>query len=110
MQLLLRLAPILPLIAIVSILVYAWPGLEESFRAFSRRILTPFSDAEAPVPAVPVVSLPWLGWLLGLLGLVAGAPSPAPAPGPLFAPAPPRPPARPDTPPPPPPPPRRGRG
>jgi len=72
MQVLLRLAPILPLIAIVSILVYAWPGLEESFRAFSRRILTPFSDAEAPVPAVPVVSLPWLGWLLGLLGLVAG--------------------------------------
>jgi hypothetical protein len=72
MQVLLRLVPILPLIAVVSILVYAWPGLEESFLAFSRRILTPLSDGEAPVPAIPVVSLPWLGWLLGLVGLVAG--------------------------------------
>lgn len=72
MQVLLRLVPILPLIAIVSILAYAWPGLEESFLAFSRRILTPLSDGEAPVPAIPVVSLPWLGWLLGLVGLVAG--------------------------------------
>jgi Domain of unknown function (DUF4129) len=72
MQVLLRLVPILPLIAIVSILAYAWPGLEESFLAFSRRILTPLSDGEATVPAIPVVSLPWLGWLLGLVGLVAG--------------------------------------
>jgi hypothetical protein len=71
-QVLLRLAPILPLIAVVSILAYAWPGLEESFLAFSRRILTPLSDAEAPVPPIPVVSLPWLGWLFGLVGLVAG--------------------------------------
>lgn len=72
MQGLLRLVPILPLIAVVSILAYAWPGLEESFLSFSRRILAPFSDGEALVPAIPVVSVPWLGWLLGLLGLVAG--------------------------------------
>jgi len=54
------------------ILVWAWPGLEESFMAFSRRILQPLSNAEAPAPEIPVVSLPWLGWLLGLVGLVAG--------------------------------------
>jgi Domain of unknown function (DUF4129) len=72
MQILVRLGSILPLIAIVAILVWAWPGLEESFMAFSRRILQPLSDAEAPAPEIPVVSLPWLGWLLGLAGLVAG--------------------------------------
>lgn len=72
MQILIRLASILPLIAIVAILVWAWPGLEASFMAFSRRILQPLSDAEAPAPDIPVVSLPWLGWLLGLVGLLAG--------------------------------------
>jgi uncharacterized protein DUF4129 len=72
MQILIRLVSILPLIAIVAILAWAWPGLEESFLAFSRRILTPLSDAEAPAPVIPVMSLPWLGWLLGLLGLAAG--------------------------------------
>lgn len=72
MQVLLRLVPVLPLIAIVSILAYAWPGLEESFLAFSRRILTPLSDGEVPAQPIPVVSLPWLGWLLGLVGLLAG--------------------------------------
>ena len=71
MQILIRLMSILPLIAIVAILVWAWPGLEESFLAFSRRILQPLSDAEAPAPEIPVVSLPWLGWLIGLVGLVA---------------------------------------
>jgi len=70
-QILIRLMSILPLIAIVAILVWAWPGLEESFLAFSRRILQPLSDAEAPAPEIPVVSLPWLGWLIGLVGLVA---------------------------------------
>jgi Domain of unknown function (DUF4129) len=72
LQILIRLASILPLIAIVAIVAWAWPGLEESFLAFSRRILQPLSDAEAPAPEIPVVSLPWLGWLLGLVGLVAG--------------------------------------
>src|SRR5262249_61647059 len=72
-QILIRLMSILPLIAIVAILVWAWPGLEESFLAFSRRILQPLSDAEAPAPEIPVVSLPWLRWLIRLVGLVAGA-------------------------------------
>src|SRR4029453_1220987 len=72
MQILIRLASILPLIPIVATLVWAWPGLEESFMAFSRRILQPLSDAEAPAPEIPVVSLPWLGWLFGLGGVVAG--------------------------------------
>jgi len=72
MQILIRLMSILPLIAIVAILVWAWPGLEASFLAFSHRILQPLSDAEAPAPEIPVVSLPWLGWLIGLVGLVAG--------------------------------------
>lgn len=71
MQILIRLMSILPLIAIVAVLVWAWPGLEASFLAFSRRILQPLSDAEAPAPEIPVVALPWLGWLIGLVGLVA---------------------------------------
>ena len=85
MQILIRLASLLPLIVIVAILAWAWPGLEDSFLAFSRRILQPLSDAEAPAPDIPVVPLPWLGWLLGLVGLVAGLASLAAALVLLFA-------------------------
>src|SRR5437879_8160226 len=44
MQVLLRLAPILAMLAIVSILEYAWPGLEESFGLSSHGTVTTFVD------------------------------------------------------------------
>jgi Domain of unknown function (DUF4129) len=72
LQILLRLVPILPLIAMLAVLWYAWPHLEESVLAWGRRILMAGDGSEAPKPDIPVIPLPWLGWSLGVLALVAG--------------------------------------
>jgi Domain of unknown function (DUF4129) len=72
LQVVLRLLPILPLIALLAVFWFAWPHLEESFFAWGRRLFTAPDVAETPIPEIPVVSLPWLGSLLGLLALGVG--------------------------------------
>lgn len=72
LQVVLRLLPILPLIALLAVFWFAWPHLEESFFAWGRRLFTAPDVSETPIPEIPVVSLPWLGSLLGLLALGVG--------------------------------------
>jgi hypothetical protein len=69
LQVLVRLAPLLPLLGIVALLWIAWPHLEESVLAWGRRILTAPPGSDVPSPEIPVVALPWLGWLIGLVTL-----------------------------------------
>lgn len=67
---LLRVLPLLPLVATLIVFSLGWQYVETSLLAWSRMIgvgTDPLAGAETPV-----VSLPWLGWLVGLLALLAG--------------------------------------
>jgi uncharacterized protein DUF4129 len=67
---LLRVLPLLPLVATLIVFSLGWQYVETSLLAWSRMIgvgTDPPAGAETPV-----VSLPWLGWLVGVLALLAG--------------------------------------
>jgi len=72
LQAVLRVLPLVPLLAILLAFSVGWPYIESSLRAWSRFVMFAGSDPGAPQPEIPVLSLPWLGWLGGLLLLLAG--------------------------------------
>jgi hypothetical protein len=72
LQVLLRVLPLVPLLATLVVFSLGWPYVESSLLAWSRLVGFAGSDNGAPAPDIPVISLPWLGWLTGLLLLLAG--------------------------------------
>ena len=71
LQALLRMLPLLPLLATLVVFSLGWQYVETSLLAWSRLMRFAGTDATGG-PEVSVVSLPWLGWLLGLVALLAG--------------------------------------
>jgi Domain of unknown function (DUF4129) len=71
LRILLRVLPLLPLVATLIVFSLGWQYVETSLLAWSRLMMAagtdPLGGAETPV-----LSLPWLGWLVGLVALLAG--------------------------------------
>jgi len=72
LQVVLRVLPLLPLLATLVIFALGWQYVESSLLAWSRLMLFPAAGSGAPDAEVPVVSLPWVGWLVGALALLVG--------------------------------------
>jgi Domain of unknown function (DUF4129) len=72
LQALMKVLPLLPLLATLVVFSVGWPYVESSLLAWSRFVMFGGSDPGAPRPEIPVISLPWLGWLAGLVLLLAG--------------------------------------
>jgi len=72
LQVLLRVLPLLPLLATLVIFAFGWQYVESSLLAWSRLVLFPAAGSGAPDAEVPLISLPWVGWLVGALALLAG--------------------------------------
>jgi hypothetical protein len=72
LQAIMRVLPLVPLLAILVGFSLGWPYVESSLLAWSRFVRFAGSDPGAPRPVIAVLSLPWLGWLAGLLLLLAG--------------------------------------
>jgi len=70
LQGLVRLLPLLPLIASLLIFSFGWQYVEGSLLAWRSFILG--TDSGVPDAELPEVSLPLAGWLLGTLTLLAG--------------------------------------
>jgi len=72
LQALVRVLPLLPLLATLAIFLVGWQYIESSWLAWTRFILSSRADPGAPAAELPVVSLPLVGWLIGGLTLLIG--------------------------------------
>jgi hypothetical protein len=72
LQALMKVLPLLPLLATLVVFSVGWPYVESSLLAWSRFVMFAGADPGAPQPEIPVISMPWLGWLTGLGLLLVG--------------------------------------
>jgi len=70
LQVIVRLLPLLPLLASLVIFSFGWQYVEGSLLAWRSFMLS--ADSSLPDAELPEVSLPLVGWLLGALTLLTG--------------------------------------